>query len=166
MLLWAKSQTDRIAFQPVKQKLILVLKLVNESFNSAINQKRLEVKMSIPEDLEIYADTHMLFSILQNLVSNAIKFSREGGTIRIDAKEIQNQIEIMVSDNGTGMSQETINHLFKHGEGISIPGTYNEKGSGLGLLLCKDFVERHNGSIFVKSELDKGSQFIVRFPQT
>ena len=165
LLLWAKSQTNRMAFQPVNQKLITIINIVIEFFNSAINQKRLTVKMSIPDGLEIFADVNMLISIFQNLISNSIKYSRQGGTIRIDVQEIQNKIEIIVSDKGTGMSEETINKLFKVGEDISIPGTSNEKGSGLGLILCKDFVERHKGSIFVESELGKGSQFIIRIPQ-
>jgi PAS domain S-box-containing protein len=165
LLLWAKSQTSRMAFQPFKQKLDPIIKSLIESFNSALNLKRLTIKLSIPDDLEIFADTNMLICIFHNLVSNAIKYSKEGGEILIDAQEIQNQIEIIVSDNGTGMSEQTINKLFKVAEDISIPGTYNEKGSGLGLILCKDFVERHNGSIFVKSELGKGSQFIIKIPQ-
>ena len=165
LLIWAKAQTGRIAFQPVKQKLISILNSVNGSFNSVINHKELTLKISISDDIEIFADTNMLNSIFQNLVSNAIKYSREGGTILINVVQIQNQIEINISDNGIGMSKETINKLFKIGEDISIPGTCNEKGSGLGLILCKDFVERHNGSIFVESELGKGSQFIIRLPQ-
>lgn len=165
LLIWAKSQTGRIAFQPVKQKLISIINTVNKTFNSAIDHKELALKIVISDDIEIFADTNMLNSIFQNLVSNAIKFSRQGGIILINIQEIKNQIEISVSDNGIGMSEKTISRLFKVGEDISIPGTYNEKGSGLGLILCKDFIERHNGSIFVESELGKGSKFIIRIPQ-
>ena len=165
LLIWAKSQTGRIAFQPVKQNLIPMIDTVNKTFNSAINHKELALKISISDEIEIFADTNMLNSIFQNLISNAIKFSRQGGIILINIQEIQNQIEIIVSDNGIGMSEKTISRLFKVGEDISIPGTYNEKGSGLGLIICKDFIERHNGSICVESELGKGSKFIIRIPQ-
>jgi len=165
LLVWAKSQTGRIAFQPVKQKLIPILNSVKETFNSAINQKGLTLKIFISDDIEIFTDTNMLNSIFQNLISNAIKYSREAGTILINVQKIQNQIEIIVSDNGIGMSKKTIDKLFKIGEGVSIPGTCNEKGSGLGLILCKDFVERHDGTIWVESELGKGSKFIIRIPQ-
>jgi signal transduction histidine kinase len=154
-----------MAFNPVKQKLAPVLNSVKETFQSALNQKDLTINISIPDQIEIFADSNMLTSIFQNLISNAIKYSRRGGTLLIDVQEIQNQIEIIVSDNGIGMGKETMNRLFKVGEDISIPGTSNEKGSGLGLILCKDFIERHNGNIFVKSEIGKGSQFIVRIPQ-
>ena len=165
LLVWAKSQTGRMAFNPVKQKLAPILNSVKETFQSAINQKDLTFKISIPDGIEILADTNMLGSIFQNLISNAIKYSRKGGTLLLDVQEIQNQIEMIVSDNGIGMGKETKNRLFKVGEEISIPGTSNEKGSGLGLILCKDFIEKHNGSIVVESEIGKGSQFIVRIPQ-
>lgn len=165
LLLWAKSKTGRIAIQPVKQKLLPLLNSINENLNSAINHKRLSFKIFISDDIEVFADTNMLISIIQNLISNAIKYSRQGGSITIKVQEIQKQIEIKVSDNGVGMSKETVRKLFLVGENISIPGTYNEKGSGLGLILCKEFVEKHNGSIIVKSELGIGTEFIIRIPQ-
>ena len=165
LLLWAKSQTDRMAFKPVRQKLSFIVNSVKETYKSALNQKDLTLKIEIPDEIEIFADTNMLNSIFQNLVSNAIKYSRQGGTITIDAQEIQHQIEIIVSDQGTGMSKETVDKLFKVGQDVSMPGTYNEKGSGLGLILCKDFVVRHNGSISVESEPGKGSKFTIRIPE-
>lgn len=165
LLQWAKSQTSTIAFQPVRLKLSFILNSVHDTFKLALSQKSLTLKISIPDEIEILADANMLMSIFRNLISNAIKFSSQGGMIAIDAQEIQHQIEITVSDQGTGMSKETIGKLFKVGEDVSMPGTYNEKGSGLGLILCKDFVERHKGSISVESELGKGSKFIIRIPQ-
>lgn len=165
LLLWARSQTGIIAFQPVNQKLISILKSVEEIFSPAINQKNLKFEIKITDDLEVYADTNMLVSIFQNLVSNAIKYSIPGGTIRVNALETETQVEITVSDNGLGMNTETINKLFKIGEDISIPGTHNEKGSGLGLILCHDFVERHQGNIVVESQLGKGSQFTISLPK-
>lgn len=165
LLVWAKSQTGRIAFQPVKQKLNSVVNSVFETFNFALNLKRITFKNLISNDIEISADTNMLIVIFQNLISNAIKYSNQGGTIFIEAQKTQNQIEIIIADNGIGMNKETRNKLFRIDEHVSIPGTDNEKGSGLGLILCKDFVEMHNGSIYVESEPKKGSQFIIRIPQ-
>lgn len=165
LLVWAKSQTGGLTFRPVKQKLSSILNSVNEIFNSAINQKKLTLKLFITDDIEVFADINMLTSLFQNLISNAIKYSRQGDEIGINVQEYQNQIEIIVSDNGNGMSKKTVNKLFKVGEDVSMPGTYNEKGSGLGLILCKEFVEKHNGSILVESELGKGSKFIIRLPQ-
>ena len=165
LLVWAKSQTGRISYQPIKQKLIRVVNSVKKTFNSALNLKMITLEIQLSEDIEIFADTNMLITILQNLIGNAIKYSYQGGTILITAQKTQNQIEIIVKDNGMGMNTETRNKIFKVGENISVPGTKNEKGSGLGLVLCKDFVERHDGSISVESEPNKGSQFIIRIPQ-
>jgi signal transduction histidine kinase len=165
LLEWAKSQTGKMAFQPIKQKLMPIIDSVMETLSTAIIHKNLHLKIHGPQDIEIFADPNMLFSVFQNLISNAIKYSRPEGTIELHVREIENQIEIVVSDDGIGMSQETMNRLFKVGEDISNPGTHNEKGSGLGLILCKDFVERHGGSLVVKSEQGKGSQFGIKIPQ-
>ncbi|HZL10541.1 MAG TPA: ATP-binding protein [Prolixibacteraceae bacterium] len=127
--------------------------------------KRLTPNLLIPEHLDIYADTNMLKTIFQNLMSNAIKYSYPGEIITINAELKNNQIEISVSDKGKGMSEETINKLFKIDKHVSEPGTSNEKGSGLGLILCKDFIDRHNGLIWVESNPGEGSKFIFRIPQ-
>lgn len=165
LLIWAKSQTDRISYQPVKQTLLPILYSIKDTFNSTINLKKIDFKILISDDIEIIADTNMLITIIQNLISNAIKYSHQGGTISISAQKNQNKIELFIEDKGIGMNKETKNKLFRIGEQVSIPGTYNEKGSGLGLILCKDFVERHNGSIYVNSEPDKGSKFLISIPQ-
>lgn len=165
LLVWAKSQTGRISYQPVNQKLIPLVKSVNETFNSALNLKKITLKILIIDDIEIFADTNMLIAIFNNLISNAIKYSYQGGTILIKAQKMQDQIEIIIIDNGIGMNKKTENQLFRIDELVTNPGTNNEKGCGLGLILCKDFVERHNGSIYVKSEPEKGSQIIIKIPQ-
>ncbi len=165
LLVWAKSQTGRISYQPVNQKLIPIVYSVKETFNSALKLKRITLNTLISDDIVIFADTNMLITIFQNLIGNAIKYSNQGGTILITVQKKQDQIEIIVADNGIGMTTETKTKLFRIGEQVSIPGTVNEKGSGLGLILCKDFVERHNGSIYVESEPNKGSHFTIRIPQ-
>lgn len=165
LLVWAKAQTGRISYQPVEQKLFPIINTVKDTFNSALNLKRITLKILISDEIEIFADTNMLITIFQNLISNAIKYSNQEGTILISAQKNRNQVEIIIEDNGIGMNKETRNKLFKIGGHVSIPGTNNEKGSGLGLILCKDFIERHNGRIYVDSEPDKGSQFIIRIPQ-
>lgn len=165
LLVWARSQTGNMAFLPVKQKLTSIIQSIKGTFKQAINQKNLGFEILLFDEMEVFADTNMLVSILQNLISNAIKYSRPGGVIQVKAQETESHIEIMVSDNGMGMSKETMNKLFKVGEDISIPGTLYEKGSGLGLILCKDFIERHHGNILVESELGKGSQFTIRIPK-
>lgn len=165
LLVWAKTQTGKIAYMPVKQKLLPIVISVNNILKSALKLKELELKIMIAEDIEIFADTNMLFTIFQNLISNAIKYSNHGSQISIKAQVFHEDIEIIVTDIGIGMDEEIKNKLFKVDEQVSEPGTDNEKGSGLGLILCKDFIERHHGSIHVESEPGKGSQFNIRLPQ-
>ena len=106
----------------------------------------------------------MLTTVLLNLISNAIKFTKTGGNILVLANSDQDRVEIAVSDNGVGMNEETRNKLFSLETNETTIGTANEKGSGLGLILCKEFVEKHGGKIWVESELGKGSVFKFTIP--
>jgi len=165
LLEWAKIQTGNISFQPTVQKLLPIVENAAKTLNSTLNLKRLSLQYSISEHLEIFADTNMLTTVFQNLISNAIKYSHAEGVITVHAELNNNQIELIVSDTGTGMREETKNKLFRIDKHVSIPGTANEKGSGLGLILCKDFIEKHKGTIWVESEPGIGSKFIFRIPQ-
>lgn len=166
LLEWAKSQTGKISFQPTTHKFLPIIKNVEETLYSSLNLKSVKLQYNIADQLEIFADSNMLTTIIQNLISNAIKYSYPGGTITIMAelKNDQVEVEVVVSDTGTGMSDETKNRLFRIDNQISIPGTNNEKGSGFGLILCKDFIEKHKGRIWVESELEIGSKFIFTMP--
>jgi PAS domain S-box-containing protein len=164
LLVWAKMQTGRISFMPVRQKLLPIMNSVKDTLKSALKLKNIALTIRIPDELVIFADTNMLFTIFQNLVSNAIKYSSPESEVLIESKFVNNYVEIAVIDNGTGMEADTKSRLFKVEEQVSEPGTDNEKGSGLGLILCKDFIERHNGTISVESELGKGSRFSVKLP--
>ena len=106
----------------------------------------------------------MLKTILQNLVSNAIKFTRPEGTIEITATPNHSSVEISVNDNGIGISDENKNKLFRLDSNVSTYGTADEKGSGLGLVLCKEFIEKHGGNIRVVSDVGKGSEFKIKLP--
>ena len=112
----------------------------------------------------ISADQNMLNTILRNLITNAIKFTHKDGSISIASRVKNGKNEITVSDTGIGMNESTREKLFKINEKISIRGTEDEKGTGLGLLLCKEFVERHGGEIWAESELGKGSEFKFTMP--
>jgi len=124
-------------------------------------QKEIELKTSVDSALTIVADKNMIRTILRNLISNAIKYTQRNGRVEIGAKINQSYVEVFVSDNGIGMSDETINRLFRLDANISTRGTDNERGTGLGLFLCKEFVEKHGGKISVESEVGKGS--IIKF---
>lgn len=164
LLEWAKSQSDKISFQPEKQKLMPIIENAAESMNSALKLKKLKLSFSVPESLEIYADANMLSTVFQNLLSNAVKYSNPEGEIIISAASKNERVEISVSDSGVGISEEIKSKLFRIDEQAITSGTFNEKGSGLGLILCKDFVEKHGGEIWVESELEKGSRFTFSLP--
>jgi signal transduction histidine kinase len=164
LLDWANSQTGKILFNPIPIKLN---ELFNEEFNllnDMATGKNIELKSSFPDNLTIIADKNMIKTILRNLISNAIKFTHKNGKVEVKAMSDNEQVEISVSDNGIGMTKETMAKLFKIDANLSTRGTENEKGTGLGLFLCKEFIEKHGGKIWVESESGKGSIFKFILP--
>ncbi|WP_421919988.1 ATP-binding protein [Marinifilum sp.] len=160
LLEWARMQTGDISFKP---KQIDLWNLVNEVVNlltGSAEQKEISLSANIQEDLSANVDENMLNAVVRNLISNAIKFTPRGGEIVISSRILNQFIEITVADNGIGMPQEKIQKLFRIDEKVTQNGTENETGTGLGLILCKEFVERHGGKIKVVSEAGKGSRFI------
>ena len=169
LLEWSRIQTGRIVFNPVK---INSQDLIEEAIAVAeINASKKNIQISVITDkyFVVYADVHMISTVIRNLLSNAIKFTPDGGSVKVNCTRALNEkgekiIKIVVSDTGIGMRPENINNLFKIEESKSSPGTAGEKGSGLGLILCKEFVEKHGGKIWVESEIDKGSTFYFTIP--
>ena len=109
--------------------------------------------------IKVYADEKMLNTVVRNLLSNAVKFTRTNGKVIISAKQIDGSVEVCVTDTGVGMSEEDVNKLFKLDQKVRKQGTEGEPSTGLGLLLCKEFVEKHGGKIWVESKENVGSQF-------
>ena len=165
LLNWAKTQTGQIDFQPENLRLESIIQEIVVVLNSSAKIKNITLNYFQTDDFVTYADRNMLQTILRNLISNAIKFTNSGGKVDIYAISDKNQIEITISDNGVGISEETRSKLFKINGSISTKGTANEKGSGLGLILCKEFVEKQGGKIWVESELGKGSEFKFTLPK-
>jgi len=163
LLSWAKTQTGQIMFEPEQIKLTEIVEEVVELISTSARLKNISVDYKRLPELNLEADRNMLKSILHNLLSNAIKYTNLNGTISINAKTEENQTKITVSDNGVGMDNETKDNLFYIGS-KSTKGTASEEGTGLGLILCKEFVEKHGGKIRVESELGKGSQFCFTMP--
>jgi len=164
LLEWAKSQTGKLLFNPVP---INLSGLFNEEFsmlNDMAKGKNIELKSSFPADLTVLADKNMLKTILRNLISNSIKFTHRNGKVEVKAIIDNKQVEISVSDSGIGMTKETTAKLFRIDANLSTQGTENEKGTGLGLILCKEFVEKNGGKIWVESESGKGSTFKFILP--
>jgi PAS domain S-box-containing protein len=166
LLDWARMQQGRIPFEPQE---ILFNGIVNTEFgvlkNSA-DQKNIKLIKNIDENLIFTADENMLSTVLRNLVSNAIKFTPKGGEVKVEARVEGDDVKISVCDTGIGIKPETIEKLFKIETSFTTRGTENEKGTGLGLLLCKEFIEKHGGRIWVESEQGQGSIFSFVIPKT
>ena len=164
LLEWAKMQQKNIHFEP---KIIIINNLINNEIiglKYTADQKNITLKNDTLDEIIFTADEKMLASVLRNLISNAIKFTPKKGKINIIATKSENQVVVSVSDTGIGIKKENIGKLFKSASNISTRGTENEKGSGLGLLLCKEFVEKHGGKIWVESKTGKGSKFVFSIP--
>lgn len=169
LLTWACSQSNTIAFNPKIVKLHLLFNDTIELLSQSANDKEIKLTNNISENFSLNADEDMLSTIIRNLISNAVKFTPKGGEVTINANEItdknyQKFAEICIKDNGIGISKEFQSKLFDISKNILTLGTENEKGTGLGLILCKEFVEKQNGKIWVESEINKGSKFIFTIP--
>jgi len=164
LLEWSRSQQGYLKIAPETLSAKSVATGAIEQLKGAATIKHLLINCTIAEEVQVYADTHMLITILRNLISNAIKFTPSGGTITILATENSKETVFMVSDTGIGMTEKHIEQLFDIGEKVVTKGTNNEKGTGLGLVLCKDFVEKHGGRIHVKNKPGLGSTFMFTLP--
>lgn len=164
LLAWSVSQNKQKNFNPVKIDLHELIISELESFSPAATQKQITFDYYIAPDIFASADFQMVKAILRNLISNAIKFSNDGGFIFINAVEGKKSVEIGVMDNGVGIPPKTLRKLFNMEEFHSTMGTHNEYGTGMGLLFCKEFVELHGCKIWVESEVGKGSTFKFTLP--
>ncbi len=164
LLEWARMQQGMIAFNPDRRHLKPHVDEALALFREQMHTKDISQTNLVADDVQVYADPNMLDTIVRNLVSNAVKFAPYGGWVKIESARRNGVEQISVSDNGAGMSSETVGRLFKLGETPSTRGTANEVGTGLGLLLCRDFVTRHGGSIWASSEPGKGSTFSFSLP--
>ena len=164
LLAWTISQNKEKNFNPARINLHELVCDEIEHVNTSATQKQIRLHHSIPTDLNVTADLQMVKTIMRNLIGNAIKYTNNGGEIKVSASENNQFVEISVKDNGIGISPRAQKNLFKLDLVHSTKGTNNEKGTGLGLLLCKEFVETHGGNIRVESSPLKGSEFIFILP--
>jgi PAS domain S-box-containing protein len=164
LLEWARLQSNNISFSP--RKILLFEHIVEtiEFVKYSADNKDIELFANIPTDICVYADPNMIKTIVRNLLANSIKYTHNGGKISISAIVKNKYAVILVEDNGVGMDDNTKNQLFKMDLHVSTIGTNEEKGTGLGLILCKEFAKKNHGEIWVESELNKGSQFYVSLP--
>lgn len=164
LMQWSQSQTGHMAFNPRNFDLSELIDEVIQLYENVAAQKSIQITKETPDTLTIVADKAMIGTVIRNLLSNAVKFSHKGGHIHIIACSIHNSATITVSDKGVGMPQVILEKIFHISSSHSLPDTNGEKGTGMGLLLCKEFIDKHNGTISVKSEQGKGSQFTVEIP--
>jgi|GEM_PF-3563441 len=164
LLKWARTKVETITWNPIQFELSGLINKVVEMNIHQSNQKEIKVSVNVKKNLFLYADQNMIETVIRNLTNNAIKFTGENGEINISAYQNENDTFISVKDTGVGIAQSQINKLFDAQLATSQLGTNKEEGVGLGLLICKDYVEVHNGKIWVESELGKGSTFGFSIP--
>jgi signal transduction histidine kinase len=164
ILMWARAQQDSIVFQPQTLNLSTTCENILELLKPSAYAKGISMSFTNSDPINVYADANMLSTVLRNLVSNAIKFTNSDGSININAEQNSENVTISVSDNGVGIPPENLEKLFDISEVLTTKGTEKETGTGLGLLLCKEFVEKHGGKIWVESEEGKGSDFKFTLP--
>ena len=162
---WAKMQQEKTTLNPEKIHLVSAVDQSFELLNSIATQKNIFFENKVPLDIYVKADALMLRSILQNLVTNSIKYSLQGGLVIVTAQRIDKLAEICVIDSGIGMEAITRENVFTKTKSASVSGTNNEKGSGLGLLLVKDFVAQHGGTLRIESEIEKGTCIFFTIPE-
>lgn len=164
ILAWALSQSGKLPFDPKELNLRFCCDKVVETLKPNADNKNISIDIAIPEKIMVFADANMLNCILRNLISNAIKFTSLGGYIKIYSEQNNSETTISVFDNGIGISPEILPRLFENTQIHSLKGTANEKGTGLGLLLCKKFVEKHGGKIWAESKFGQESLFKFTLP--
>jgi signal transduction histidine kinase len=164
LLQWTRMKQGLIPFEPRNLNFIHICQSAVEVLKPNADIKNITIHLPEGDELNVFADSEMLKTVMRNLVSNAIKFTKNGGQINISALQTSDNVIISVSDNGIGIDPENLSKLFNISHIQTTKGTAEEKGTGLGLLLCQEFVEMHGGKIWVESELNKGSRFIFTLP--
>jgi len=167
LIQWYQTRKGILSYKPEYFNIHAIIDEVVDLYTEKSKKKEISIATSIPDGMQVYADLNMMETIFRNLIGNALKFTAHGGMIEISAKNSGNTefVEISVKDDGIGMDQQTIDHLFDQNFNVSKPGTDQEEGTGLGLAICHEFVEKNRGTIRVVSTLDKGSQFILTLPK-
>lgn len=164
LMQWSQTQTGRMEFNPERFDMVETIEETIQLFSNNALQKSIHIEKQLPERMPVYADMAMISTIVRNLLSNAIKFTNEGGTIRILARTSNEEMIVSVCDTGIGMSKKVMDKIFHIDSSYSTPDTYGNKGTGLGLMLCKEFAEKHKGCIRIESEPNKGSVFHFILP--
>lgn len=165
LLEWSRIQIGNIVFEPSIVNVETVLREIVVLFDQNASNKKIKLEQKAEANLNAFADKNMFKTVMRNLVSNGIKFTKAGGSVTLSAEEYDNLVKISVEDSGIGISQENIGKLFRIDVNYTTLGTNKERGTGLGLMLCKELVEKNGGNIWVESALGKGTKFIFTLPK-
>lgn len=164
LLDWSKSQTGALKFNPIKLNLREIADSIIKLLNQTANSKNIKLESYIDANVFVNADEEMISTTLRNIISNALKFTNSGGNVEIFAENKNGDVEIRIKDNGVGIKKEDLDKLFKLEQHHTTPGTNLEKGTGLGLIICKEFVEKNSGTILVESMPGIGTEFKIKLP--
>lgn len=164
LLVFISVQNGKMEFTPGKINLSQIFEDILREFKSRFSQKKIELNYLVKSEISCTADAKLLKIILRNLTDNALKYTRAGGKVVMSASVNNDFVEVEISDNGVGIDHATMKKLFLSGSKISTSGARGEKGSGLGLIVCRNLVEKQGGKIWVRSEPGKGSSFIFTIP--
>ncbi|HPO62460.1 MAG TPA: tetratricopeptide repeat-containing sensor histidine kinase [Candidatus Kapabacteria bacterium] len=165
LLEWSRSQRGLIKINKIDFNLNNSISQIFDLMRNNANAKKIKLENFVSDEFNIFADVNLFNTVIRNLVSNAIKFTKENGTISTNAFTEEENVIISVKDTGIGMEQAKLNKLFRIDVNISTSGTANEEGTGLGLILCKEFTEKQGGKIWVESEVGKGASFFISLPK-
>ena len=169
LLLWSKAKSNNISYNPEKNNLMMLVSENVDLLNHTALKKLITIHTKVPSDIYVNADKNMILATLRNLISNAIKFTNTNGNVVVSAKKIDNYkdppfIRVSVKDDGVGMAPEIMSNIFDISTNTTTAGTDNETGTGLGLILCNEFILKHNGKISIKSTQGVGSEFLFTLP--
>nr|MBP9887918.1 HAMP domain-containing histidine kinase [Leptospiraceae bacterium] len=161
---WTKTKSGNFTFDPKNLDFEVICQEVIDNLSLMANTKKINIKFFNTKDKFVLADKHMLTTILRNLISNSIKFTNVGGIINIYLEQSNTFFTVTISDNGIGIAPNRIDTLFEISHMSSTLGTQAEKGNGLGLLLCKELIERHKGKIWAENNPNGGTNFYFTLP--
>jgi ligand-binding sensor domain-containing protein/signal transduction histidine kinase len=165
LLTWSRAQSGRLSFNPVSFNVSLVVQECINLFRLPAEKKDIQLQSNLDDDYLAWGDREMIQTVIRNLVGNAIKFTPKGGLIELTVGLYDDQVTFQVRDTGQGIPKENIDKLFRIEYKVKTVGTNGEKGTGLGLILCKEFVEKNGGTIHVESEVGVGSTFSFTLPR-
>jgi signal transduction histidine kinase len=165
LLEWSRVQSGHIGYEPQNISLTLMLNAVKNLYYQKLKEKGISLNFDFDPEYFAFADSNMTETILRNLISNAIKFTKDFGLILVSIEKLDDDVLIKIKDTGVGMDEKQISKLFKLDETHSTVGTSGERGTGLGLLLCKELIEKQGGKMWIESLVNSGTTFYFTLPK-